>query len=267
MNYVCFNLILGTLLCLVFTRVTVCLIIGILVLSFLLAGIYLYAFSKKDVSARYKKQKLICAMILISYSLYLLLPLNKIPEPKMEWKVPTVKISEKIEKNELGIFYHLTKYINQDEGFAFHYQACSSNNIFTIVQSEEKVLSIDTGKIDKSDKMPFAVFSKNINRSGIPCEQHYNNIFIDNKSSIEGFDCLNDIKKPDLNSNGNPLYHSTCEKLTYNGKEIFAESYPDSSDTIDDITLSQNKEWALINVENGIYATHELYLIDLRSLK
>ena len=258
---VCLNLILGSLLCLTFARVTVCLIMGVLVLSLLLAGVYLYTSSKKDNSAGHKRWKSVYAIALISYSLYLLLPLYKINEPEMDWKVPVSKISENIERDELGIFYHLSKYINQDEGFAFHYQACSDENIFTIVQSSEKIFLLKTETANTSDKIPPAVFSENVGANIIPCEQPHNGEFAD------GFVCLDGNDNPYTDFAGNALDNSSCEKLNYNGKEIFAKSNLDPSRRINNIIITKNKEWALIEIENGIYATEEIYLVDLRGLQ
>lgn len=258
---VCLNLILGSLLCLTFTRVTVCLIIGALMLSLLLAGVYLYVSSKKDTSAGHRQWKGAFAIALASYSLYLLLPLYKINESKMDWKVPVSKISKNIERDELEIFYHLSKYINQDEGFAFHYQACTNGNIFTIVQSSEKIFLLKTEAANTSDEIPPAVFSENIGANKIPCEQPHNGEFAD------GFACLNGNDSPYIDSDGNALYNSSCEKLDYNGKEIFTKSNLDSSRRINNIIVTENNKWALIEIENGIYATEEIYLVDLRGVK
>lgn len=255
------NLILGSVLCLAFARVTVCLIIGVLILSLLAAGVYLYMSSKKDTSAGHKQWKSACAIALISYSLYLLLPLYRINEPEMDWKVPASKVSEKIEKDELGIFYHLSKYINQDEGFAFHYQACANNNVFTIVQSSEKIFLLETEVANTSNKMPPAVFSENVGANIIPCEQPHNGEFAD------GFVCLDGNDSPYIDFAGNALDNSSCEKLNYNGKEIFTKSNLDPSRRINNIIVTENSKWALIEIENGTYATEEIYLVDLRGLE
>ena len=255
---VCLNLILGNLLSIAFPAVTTCLIIGVLVLSLLSTGVSLYVSSKKDTSAGHKRWKSACAIALISYSLYLLLPLCKINEPKMDWKVPVSKISENIERDELGIFYHLSKYINQDEGFAFHYQACTNGNIFTIVQSSEKVFLLKTETANIFAKIPPAVFSENIGANNILCEQPHNGEFAD------GFVCLDGNDSPYIDFAGNSLDNSSCEKLNYNGKEIFTKSNLDSSRKINNIIVTENKQWALIEIKNGFYATEEIYLVDLR---
>lgn len=91
---VCLNLILGNLLSLTFTTVTTCRIIGALILVILLAEIYLFVSSKKDTANEHRQWKGVFALALVSYSLYLLLPLYKISEPKIDWTLPVSKISE-----------------------------------------------------------------------------------------------------------------------------------------------------------------------------
>lgn len=257
---VCFNLILGNLLSLAFAPVTACLIIGSLVLAILLAGVYLYMSLQKDTATGHKQWKSVFAIALISYSLYLFLPLYKISEPEIGWTVPVSKISENIERDELGFFYHLSKYINQDEGFAFHYQTCADDNVFTIVQSSEKVFFLETDTAKTSDAIPQTVFKENISSEKASCNQDHNGDFAD------GFTCLDKNGKPYADSIGN-VPSSSCEKLDYNGKEIFAESSLGSFGRVNNIVITENKKWAMIEIENGIYTTEEIYLVDLRELK
>ncbi|MFA6896829.1 MAG: hypothetical protein WCQ96_00890 [Patescibacteria group bacterium] len=257
---VCLNLILGNLLSLTFSPATTCLIIGSLILVILLAGIYLFVSSKKDTATRHRQWRSVFAMTLISYSLYLLLPLYKISEPKIDWTVPVSKISENIERDELGLFYHLSKYINQDEGFAFHYQACADGNVFTIVQSSEKVFLLETDTAKTSDAIPQAVFKENVGSGKISCDQDHNGDF------ANGFTCLDKNGKPYADYIGSAP-SSFCEKLDYNGKEIFANSSLGSFGSLNNIVITGNKEWAIIEIESGFYATEEIYLVDLRGLK
>lgn len=250
--------------------------VGTVLAIFSLIGLSIFVFAiKSKQQSISKKWQAAIGLAVFSCGIYLFFPLGKIYEPQLVWKVPAMEVSKNIEKNEFGLFYYFSKNSYQNLLGSPYYNVCENQNAFTVINSTNRTAyELNTASLP-SGKMP-AMARKNstdIVNADSQCP---------NYSQVpEGFACLDEkgeqLKQEALDISAGVFgYPSHCNKLTYNSKEIFEEAYNNSSGDIVEISLSDNKQWALININNGAkydrgepyyIGGHNLYLVDLRDTK
>lgn len=155
-----------------------------------------------------------------------------------EFKVTVTNISEKIEKNEVGIFYPMLKYFNSDEGSLFKYEV---------------------GFIEESPlKSARFVIKSNIgNISYIPYE-----------SLTEGdFELQMDSNETQVPSSINLPHYYDCDRKDIDNCNIynFVDQYIAKIGLpVSDAAFSKDGKWGLIVLANGSYDPEEVYLVRLK---
>lgn len=199
---------------------------------------------------------------------------SKVEEPKINWQVPTVKVSEKIEKQEFGRFYpFVINYDLSDVLDAYYpdlYRISIQDNGFTVSRVGSYNYWIETKKISSLSDLKITKQGKYIEpKQEVLTEAEYFKMMEESEKNPKpqlrtGFSCTG--------KNGESIalegveYTSPreeCIGVKYYGKDIWNEP----SGQIYAVYVSQSKDnnWAIINIEHN-YAVF-VYLVDLRSLK
>lgn len=216
------------------------------------------AHKKKDIiSKRWAKA---VGPILISYSLFMILPIKSTGGSHIDWKVPEIELSRNIEKKQFGAFYDLIKFKNNNEGYVFNYDTCNIDDSFVAVQSSGYVFTIDLKNISSVDETKITQTEIQDQENYCPklTEREY-----DAASTFffqEGWKCLDQNDNVILTESKNVL--DGCTKITYNDREILEEV----TCLVQSIYIGKDGNWALIKMA-CIYGVDELHLADLRSLK
>lgn len=254
---------------------------GIFIAAFALLGILIAASASRAKSPIRKDWHRIIGIAIFIYGLCQLLPLSRIPEPQLEWQLPATEISEKIERGELGMFYDYAKTANTLAQNPY-YSVCMSDNIFTITPTSMwRRYVMDVSGLSLPEQNPLLISKKINGRDDLTAEEECRNY----SPFPEGFECLdenNDKIEPqvtsDVDESGKEFimnFTQECHKLVYKDQTIFEESYVHSAGSIEDIKLSDNKQWVMLNISDGqmydqgdpyFYGSHNLYLVDLRDV-
>jgi hypothetical protein len=205
--------------------------------------------------------KLLSLIILINsiLGLYSFLNHSRVEEPKINWQIPVINISENIERRELGwLFPFFPNYDNSDR---FDSYRPSFYNIES--QNEGFIVS----HISKKDHQTNNYWIKTINISSIY------NIDIKELKELKEYIPIAEYNKPPLiddfsctRENGEVTtltgFYSgreKCVELKYNGKYIWKGHY---TGYIVGIDQSQDNNWVIITIDRD--KALFLYLIDLR---
>lgn len=225
-----------------------------------LAGVFLVysARKKKDiVSKRWAKA---VGLILISYSLFMIMPIKSTGESHIEWKVPEMELSRNIEEKQFGVFYDFIKFKNSNEGYIFNYDTCSIDDDFVAVQSSGYVFTANLKNISSVYEAK-TIRTETRDQDSYcpkPTERKY-----DAPSTFffqEGWKCLD--RNDNVISMESRNVSDGCAKVAYNNHEILEGT----ACPIQSIDISKDRSWALIRMA-CIYGVDELHLADLRNLK
>ncbi|HLD22232.1 MAG TPA: permease prefix domain 1-containing protein [Patescibacteria group bacterium] len=194
------------------------------------------------------------AAIVFTYTIAMLF-FSPIPKRSFEWHVPVVPIATIIEKQQLGPAYHFSKFLNADEGHAFHYTIASDGDqLFINQNSGNRFILSDIESIKKYR------LTKQKDES---TEQiSWSDGYYGNTLATLGFKC--DLSQYDLPENIDEIPKS-CNSLTYNGHTIYTEG-EDFSWQLGPIVLTKDKQWALFQMIGGAYDPSTVFLVDLRGL-
>ncbi len=252
---------------------------GIFIAAFTMLGVLITISASRAKSQARKDWQRAIGIAIFIYGLCQLLPLSQIPEPQLEWQMPVTEVSKEIEQGELGVFYSYAKTMNTLARYPY-YSVCMNDDLFTTTSiSGWNRYKIDVKNLSLSEWYPPIAAEKINGRDEMAAGEECRNY-----SPIpEGFECLdenNDKIEPqvtsDIDESGKEFtmdYIQECHRLVYKGRTIFEESYDGSAGSIEDIKLSDNKQWVMINISNGqtydqgdpyFYGSHNLYLVDLR---
>lgn len=183
--------------------------------------------------------------------------------------IPHTKISETIERGQLGPFYGMMKYVNQNNPNTFSYYVSQDDRLpLQVKQLPDRIFSL-TNIIDVNDltltttldpingatmqtadvwchwKNPTSMPFGPIDENGEPAYENEARVFFQNLS---------------------PLY---CRDLWVGNKEILTVTQGSLDITSSDVTLSTDGDWMLFKHDtdtqhNGTLSPEEVYLIDLR---
>jgi hypothetical protein len=215
-----------------------------------LLGIWILLETHKEKPAKRSVWQHILGLVLVTIGVYMLVPVSRIPEPEIRWSVPATDVSGTISSSGLGIFRYMADHMRQTNIYAPYYSVCKDQNTFWITEGNRSFYSIDTDNLALS-QTPL------IHNAAQPdtdsCEQTY---FPGAYNFPEGFTCQT---QPQTDTDN---FQSTCKELDYHGSAVLSQAYDDSYVSIDSLELSDNKDWALINIDYG-----HLYILDLRKLR
>ncbi|MFA7170376.1 MAG: hypothetical protein WC180_00105 [Candidatus Paceibacterota bacterium] len=224
-------------------------------------GVLALRSARKQKNLAEKRWNRAVGLILCAYAIFMFLPIKSIDTPAINWNVPAKEISKQIEKKQFGIFYSFIKFKNDDEGYVYNYDTCSTENGFIAKQSSGQIFYFDvTGassirevKTVRMEKQKGKEYCAQIPTKGYDAESLF---FFQ-----EGWKCLDkeDTPLPMGRLEG-------CAKITYADREIFKETYEHSTSEIQSIEMSADGNWALIKMAD-VYSVDFLYLADLREPK
>lgn len=231
------------------TPTTSYLVMSVLVIIFTLAGLRAVVRAEKTKPTFERRWRIAIGLSIVAYGCYLILPLSRINEPEIDWNVPAIDVAKSIEHTALGDFYYLSKNIERNAGFSPEYFMCDRGGSFVVSQYLSGGMERSSSITIDSDLAAGSIDS-DIFRSrsiGTPCTSGEINI-------PDGFECLN--------GSAAESFDQGCEMLTYRGQSVFSvNQYAPSGYFVNNILLSRNKQWALIDV-----GLSNLYLADLRSI-
>ena len=230
-----------------------------------LGGLWLFISSSKNRLKKPERWTECLGLITFLSCFFWFLSADKIPQPEINWEVPAINLSEKIEKKQLGTLYPLIKSSeDKTNGLEEHspknYEICPGRNSFLVSQGKKNVFNINLENISSLNDLEIGPQKKADRENYCKKREYDSRIFWQ-----EDFECKNDAKKTDFNEQGDYIWHSDCEKVTYKGKEIFKETSEDSSGRIYGIEISEDKQWAIIGIDYALF--DHIYLVDLRGLK
>lgn len=226
---------------------------------FLAGTLFVYSARKrKDIVSKHWTKAV--GLILISYSLFMILPIKSLGGPQIDWKVPEMELSRHIEKKQFGIFYDIIKFKNNNEGYIFNYDSCNIDDNFVAVQSSGYVFTTDLKNISSVDEIETIRTEAQVqeNYCPKPAERAYeatSTFFFQ-----EGWKCLDENDNILSTENRNAL--NGCTKIAYNDREVLKGSMC----PVRSIDMSTDKSWGLIRMA-CIYGVDKLHLVDLRELK
>jgi hypothetical protein len=224
-----------------------------------LTGILFLRSARKKKDIIQKRWAKAAGLLLISYSLFLILPIKSVGMAKIEWKVPEMELSRHIEERQFGVFYDLIKFKNSNEGYIFNYNTCSTENSFIAVQSSGYVFTADLNNVSSVDTIG-TIRTETQDQGNYcpkPAEREYeatSTFFFQ-----DGWKCLDQDNSPIAMGYTDVL--NGCAKIAYNDREILEGSMC----PVQSIDMSVNKSWGLIRMA-CIYGVDALYVVDLRGL-
>ena len=191
-------------------------------------------------------------LAVVSYGVCLLLfPSVNMHRAEPVFSVPSKSISEVIERKELGPFYPMVKYLNDKEGRFTRYTIATIKDGFEISQKGNKQFTLKN--LQSVDSMDLVGPTSTTSESAFTL------------ADVSCFDVGQQITV--RSSTTNPSDVQTCHDLYINGKKVFEMPGNDGSMALSlrsDVAVSENGEWALINLYTFFYDPNEVYLVDLR---
>lgn len=177
-----------------------------------------------------------------------LLTLGPLTNTSPNITVPSAKISEIIERQQLGPFYRMTKYLNSFEAFYGQYLVLFRSGQFVIEQTNGgQTFLLNSG----SDVQHFSLEK---------APKDFQTFTFFPTDNIP-FECR-DSSAPNEFS----VSDYTCKELTYKGKTIFTMP-EDNRLWMKTAAVSDDGQWAVIVVTQEVDTVNEVYLLDLRSLQ
>lgn len=199
---------------------------------------------------------------------------SKVEEPKINWQVPTINISEKIERQEFGKFYpFIINYDISDVLDAYYpdlYRISVQDNGFTVSHVGSYNYWVETEKISSLSDLKITRQGEYIEpKQEILTEAEYFKMMEESEKNPKpllrkGFSCTNkNGESTTLEGSEYTSPREECVGVRYYSKDIWNEP----SGQVYAVYVSQSKDnnWAIINIEHN-YAVF-VYLVDLRSLK
>lgn len=214
-----------------------------------------------------KNRRIAGGMALIAYAAFILLPIDKMRDPKtgINWHVPIINAGQEIEKKQYGNLYFASEYFigefpgNNTQGI------CQKDNLFTVVKTYDAGNEYFLLDVNDAPAGQFPVISIGKDKNPEQCTAPD---FMTEDTLPQGFGCPNCEKSngesyTSVLTEGTIFFLYSVKLLTYNGHEILNA---DPAIQITNIKISDNKNWALIAIE-GKGTANDIYLIDLRNLK
>jgi hypothetical protein len=223
-----------------------------------LLGIWLFISAAKTKTASSKNWKRAIGIALAAYSIYVLLPVNRVQEKKINWNIPAMEVNKKIEQDQYGLLYSAQEYASQAGGYLGSYMICREGNLFTVVQSSNAASNyflIDVNSIPMGQSPAISIKA---NKSLGECIEE---LSLSDGTIPRGFECPDCIKDMKYDDSGNTTSYTTdYTNLTYNGHKIFNNE--GLAPNVSEIKVSDNQEWALFEID-----LNKVYLADLREVR
>lgn len=238
----------------------------ILVISAMAAFRYIFIAPKaKTIAGR--NRRIAGGIALIAYAAFILLPIDKMREPKtgIDWHVPIMNAGQEIDKKRYGGLYFAREYFIGEFPEDNTQGICQKDNLFTVVKTYDS--SNEYFLLDTNDAPAGQFPMISIGKDKSP-EQCMKSEFMTKNTLPQGFEYPNGEKSDGINYDPETreetkLFLYYTKSLTYNGCEILNA---DSAVQITNIRISDNKNWALIAIKDKGTA-NDIYLVDLRGLK
>lgn len=199
---------------------------------------------------------------------------SKVKEPEIQWQVPAVNISEKIERQELGWFYPFVPNFEisdvMDAYYPDLYRIDIQDNGFNISHVDRYNYWVETEKISSLSDLKIKKQGEYIEpKQEMLTEAQYFKMMEESEKNPKpqlrtGFSCTDkDGKSISLEGAEYTSSMQECTDVKYYGKDIWKSS--SGQVYILYITQSKDNNWAVISVQRN-YAVF-VYLVDLRSMK
>lgn len=218
---------------------------GNIMISTWTVGIFLCLYILRSLYVQIKNKKINwiqVAIIMYLVPILFLFPLKS--ETFLTWHMEPIYLSDVIEQKQLGPFHHFAKYVNQEEGALYDYHIEPFDDGFRIYQ-----------KGGTND--PIKSYNLYVENSGYRIEEEK---YLHSENNID-FSFVRKELPPEVKCDQPNVYFYgvICEKLFFKNHLIVEKSI-----IINNLFLSPDHKWLLIERGNGVYDPEYLYLIKLK---
>jgi hypothetical protein len=187
-----------------------------------------------------------CGLVLYLSSFFVM----PVFQPRMDWQIPAVNLSESIERAEFGLLYKFSKHMIRQDYRYFVYDIGTSEEGLTVMQSLGREVTLkDLSSIDQLS-LSIQKAEASIDRSAmteLPQDLACDNAYEDRGSKEDGW------------------MGWICHTLSYRGHLILKQDDPV---LLADVEQSADGRWMLLRFSSGgDYDIGVVYLADLQSVK
>ncbi|MBI2426464.1 MAG: hypothetical protein HYV34_01330 [Candidatus Kerfeldbacteria bacterium] len=193
----------------------------------------------------------------VGFVYIILLFVSPVRTPDLSTPLPMTNVSAIIEKQQLGPFTNLMRYLNQSEGPYAQYEVYGGSSF--LIRPNRGMIAWRIADIRSADS--FEVVRAPEETSHLRAEdQEYINR---REEEFNGIACTYSHDDP---AKEEKLRRDTlCNTLLYHGKPFFRNNSPWFG-WLDGLILSDDGKWAMIRISTGAYDAENVYLVDLRTL-